>query len=106
LLIISYEFSVGSVSTSVKWKTWNKQQSPQSLPFLPSLARVAKKFLSSTQSPSHPTPTEVSAGVWTQGLHLEPFQQPFFVMVFFWIRDYLSRLASNRDPSALCLLSS
>jgi hypothetical protein len=25
-------------------------------------------------------------GVWTQGLHLEPLHQPFFVMDFFWDR--------------------
>jgi hypothetical protein len=24
-----------------------------------------------------------SIGVWTQGLHFEPFQHPFFVMGFF-----------------------
>jgi hypothetical protein len=27
-----------------------------------------------------------STGVWTQGLHLEPLHQPFFVMRFFWHR--------------------
>jgi hypothetical protein len=26
------------------------------------------------------------AGIWTQGLHLEPLHQPFIVMSFFWDR--------------------
>jgi hypothetical protein len=46
---------------------------------------------------------------WTQGLHLEPLHQPFFVKGFFKIRvsgNYLPSLAWNCDPSDLCLLSS
>jgi hypothetical protein len=43
-------------------------------------------------------------GTWTQGLHLEPLHQPFFVMGIFKIGS--RRLASNLDPPDLCLLSS
>jgi hypothetical protein len=45
-----------------------------------------------------------TTGVRTQGLHLEPLYQHFFVksFVFFFLRDgltnYLLRLASNWDP--------
>jgi hypothetical protein len=41
-------------------------------------------------------------------LHLEPLHQPFFVMDFLEIGslEQFPRLASNRDSSDLCLLSS
>jgi hypothetical protein len=48
-------------------------------------------------------------GVWTQGLPLETFHQPFFVIFFFQNRvlwTILPRLPSNCDPPDLCLLSS
>jgi hypothetical protein len=66
-----------------------------------------------TSSPLHYMSTTspfCGTGAWTQGLHLEPLHQPFFVMVnsFFWesLVNYLPRLASNLDPPNLCLLSS
>jgi hypothetical protein len=40
-------------------------------------------------------------------MYLKPFHQPFFVMGFFKIGSHtLPTLASNCDPSDLCLLSS
>jgi hypothetical protein len=49
-------------------------------------------------------------GVWTQGLHLEPLHQPFFVKGVFKIGSRelfdLPRLASSGDPPDLWLLSS
>jgi hypothetical protein len=47
-------------------------------------------------------------GFWSQGRHPEPLQQPFFVMSIFEIGSHklFARLASNWDPSDLCLLSS
>jgi hypothetical protein len=38
-----------------------------------------------------------STGAWTQGLHLEPLHQPFFVIVFFQLGNYLPGLALNHD---------
>jgi hypothetical protein len=47
-------------------------------------------------------------GIWTQVLHLKLLHQTFFVLDIF--RDSLTNnlpgLASNNDPSDLCLLSS
>jgi hypothetical protein len=49
-----------------------------------------------------------STGVWTQGLHFEPFHPPFFVIGFFKLGlwNCLPGLASDRDPPDLWLLSS
>jgi hypothetical protein len=51
----------------------------------------------------------LGTGAWTQGLHLEPLHQTFFIKGFFWDRvswNYLPGLASDHDPSNLCFLSS
>jgi hypothetical protein len=42
-------------------------------------------------------------GAWTQDLHLEPLHQPYFCEGFF---ETLPGLASNLNPSDLCLLNS
>jgi hypothetical protein len=48
-----------------------------------------------------------STGAWTQGLHLEPLHQHFYVKnVFQSLVNYLPGLALNLDPTDLCLLSS
>jgi hypothetical protein len=47
-------------------------------------------------------------GAWTQGFHFEPLCKPFLWWVFSRqsLMNYFPGLASNDDPSDLCLLSS
>jgi hypothetical protein len=44
-----------------------------------------------------------STGVWTQGLHLEPLCQLFFVIGFFWNRVSWT-ICPDSNPSDLCLM--
>jgi hypothetical protein len=79
----------------------NKTKNPASLSFC-WLEWVSTKLCSSTKQPLH-FHNFSSTGTWTQGLHLQPLHQPFFVMVFF--RDQVC-LALNCYPPDFCLLSS
>jgi hypothetical protein len=80
-----------------------KQEKP--LPYCPLISVSDWVIFSSSSSFFFFNGTEV----WTQGLHLEPLHQPFFVMGFF--RDRVLQticlgLASYCDRPDLCLLSS